>query len=389
MPAVSVIITTYNGTRFIGEALHSVLAQSFRDYELLVVDDGSSEDIQETLEPYREHYRYIRQEHAERSAARNNGARQACGEWIAYLDDDDIWLPEKIATQMACVQRFPSAVMAHGAAQIVDADANPVSWWGLSTIGSTEGDIELYTPGPEILNGSSINPSIALLRRDALLQAGGFDLSIHKGEDWDCWIRLAGLGPFVKIPQVLAKYRTYGIERELKKRASEYYLERSLYIIRKNANTDPARFPEVIAGKASANIYLQAALAHIQLGNSAEGHRRLAEALRIDPELAAREKMAATLEHVCRRIWKDSGQIEQVKCFLTAFYNSAPAFVTETLPPRRKILARMYLADAFRAYDQGESSSARQALLPGLMLDPAWLFNRGVLSITFKTFWRR
>ncbi len=103
-PAVSVIIPTYNRARYVTEAIESVLAQTFTDYEILVIDDGSTDSTKALLQPYLSKIIYIHQENRGVSAARNKGLKAAKGEWIAFLDSDDIWLPKKLEIQFEDIQ---------------------------------------------------------------------------------------------------------------------------------------------------------------------------------------------------------------------------------------------------------------------------------------------
>jgi len=110
IPKVSVIIPTYNRAKFVTKAIDSVLAQTYKDYEIIVIDDGSTDNTQEVLQPYMDKITYKYQENAGVSAARNTGIRVASGQWIAFLDSDDIWLPDKLASQIRCVNRTHAKV---------------------------------------------------------------------------------------------------------------------------------------------------------------------------------------------------------------------------------------------------------------------------------------
>ncbi|NOS80980.1 MAG: glycosyltransferase family 2 protein [Nitrospira sp.] len=109
MPKISIIIPTYNRALFVTEAIDSVMAQTFRDYEVIVVDDGSTDNTKDVLLRYGERIRYIYQSNSGVGAARNAGVRCAVGEWLAFLDSDDIWLPEYLSCQMAQANQNPSA----------------------------------------------------------------------------------------------------------------------------------------------------------------------------------------------------------------------------------------------------------------------------------------
>src|ERR1022692_1013467 len=119
-PLVSVIIPAYRAAETIADTLDSVLAQTFKDYEIIVVNDGSpdSEDLEKALEPYRERIIYLRQENQGPGGARNTGIRTARGQYIAPLDADDIWAPEHLAAQLAVLEADPSIDVVYADARI-------------------------------------------------------------------------------------------------------------------------------------------------------------------------------------------------------------------------------------------------------------------------------
>ena len=124
MPAVSVIIPTYNRRAYLFETLASVWAQEFTDYEVIVVDDSSPDDTAEALRPLVEagRVRYLRQPNAGQAAARNHGMAEASGEFLAFIDDDDLWPPNKLGWQVELLRAHPDWVMVAGLAGYLEAD---------------------------------------------------------------------------------------------------------------------------------------------------------------------------------------------------------------------------------------------------------------------------
>jgi len=108
--SISVIIPTYNRATFVTKAIDSVLSQTYKDYEIIVVDDGSTDDTRHVLKPYRDRIRYIYQENRGAAAARNLGIKSSNAKWLAFLDSDDRWLPEKLSFQMECVTQSDAQV---------------------------------------------------------------------------------------------------------------------------------------------------------------------------------------------------------------------------------------------------------------------------------------
>src|SRR5215831_13288100 len=119
-PLVSAVIPTYNYARYVTGAVESVLAQSFDDLEIVVVDDGSTDETADTLRPFLDRIRYIRQGHRGLAAARNTGIRVARGPYVAFLDSDDLWLPEKVSVQIARLNGDPAVGLVYGEAVLFD-----------------------------------------------------------------------------------------------------------------------------------------------------------------------------------------------------------------------------------------------------------------------------
>lgn len=183
---VSVIIAAYNAEKYIAQAIDSVLAQSHPCVECIVVDDGSTDGTAEIVKGYGGRVRYLYQQNAERSAARNNGMREARGELISFLDADDVLAPEKLAEQAAFLAEHPDYDVAYSRVSYFD-DNDGTSFTPQRRTPS--GDIVA-----ELLYGNFITIHSPLIRRDAAGHAGGFDPARNRYEDWDFLLRLALTG---------------------------------------------------------------------------------------------------------------------------------------------------------------------------------------------------
>jgi len=126
VPLVSAAITTYNRSRYLRGAIESVLAQTVDDLEVIVVDDGSTDDTEAVVEPYLDRLRYVRQDNAGRAAARNTAVRAARGELIAFCDSDDRWCPDRLARQVSVLDVEADAGMVHGQVELIDANDRPL-----------------------------------------------------------------------------------------------------------------------------------------------------------------------------------------------------------------------------------------------------------------------
>jgi glycosyltransferase involved in cell wall biosynthesis len=207
LPGVSVVIPTYNRADVLGEAIDSAFAQGVSDLEVVVVDDGSTDETPQLLEQYREKQgaalTVIRQENAGESAARNEGIRRARNELVAFLDSDNRWRPHKLEKQLAIHVGDPEIQF---------------SFTGYATIGAGQGESVIlgeWTDDPrqaleELLAGCCVNTSTVLAEKRVLMEVGLFDTSLRCCQDHDLWLRLAAEGCRMGyVPESLLEYRVH------------------------------------------------------------------------------------------------------------------------------------------------------------------------------------
>ncbi len=199
MTAISVIIPTYNRAGLLVEALDSVLAQTRPADEIIVVDDGSTDHTPHRLAPYRPHISLVHQPRRGVSAARNRGIRMARGRWIAFLDSDDLWLPEKLGIQEQYLARHPRCL-------IVQTDEiwmrNGKRWNPKRYHRKPRGRCF-----PRLLERCLISPSAVMMSRRLLLDVGLFDESLPACEDYDLWLRIGCRHPIGLIEEPLVVKR--------------------------------------------------------------------------------------------------------------------------------------------------------------------------------------
>ena len=204
MPIVSIIIPTYNRAGLITETLKSVFAQTYKDYEVIVIDDGSTDNTEEVLAPYMDRIRYIRQENAGVSVARNRGMLAATGEFIAFLDSDDLWYPEKLEKQVACMKEHPEIGMTY-TDYFLSADPGLPKESRMATFQA--GKLTL----PQILAKKSINLTPAVMfRRDLLPKIGLMDSVLYAAEDYDFWWRIIHHTQVKYVDDILVFCREHG-----------------------------------------------------------------------------------------------------------------------------------------------------------------------------------
>ena len=200
-PLVSVIVPIYNRAELAQQAIDSVLAQTFTDYEIIVVDDGSTDQTRAVVTAYGEPVRYVYQANQDVSVARNHGMRLARGRYIAFLDSDDRFHPEKLALQVACLKANPDVVMVYTAYRFVRSDGMPIH-----TMPVRPTDDMLR----QILFESDIETTTVMLRTDVVRRVGEFDPRISLLQDMDYWARVALHGKIVGLPQPLVDERLHG-----------------------------------------------------------------------------------------------------------------------------------------------------------------------------------
>ena len=194
MPKVSVIIPTYNRRDFVREAIASVLAQTYRDFELLVVDDGSNDDTATVVQEFAE-VRYVFQPNRGVSAARNRGVALSNGDLVAFLDSDDLWQPRKLACQVAFFAAHPEAHICQTDEIWLRHEVRVNPHNKHRKVG---GDIFARS-----LHLCLVSPSAVMLHRELFEQVGGFDESLPACEDYDLWLRIAATEPIYLITTLL------------------------------------------------------------------------------------------------------------------------------------------------------------------------------------------
>lgn len=201
MPQVSIIIPVYNGEKTIQKTIESVLQQTFTDFEILVINDGSTDTtldiLSKIIDPRIQIFSYP---NSRQAASRNRGLERAKGDYIAFLDADDLWTTDKLELQIKALQSHPDAAFAYSWTDYIDETGNLLHPGRHITInGNVYADL--------IVNNFVENGSNPLIRREVFDRVGVFDESLPPAEDWDMWLRIAELYQFVAVPAAQVLYR--------------------------------------------------------------------------------------------------------------------------------------------------------------------------------------
>lgn len=216
-PKVTVIMPAFNMQLYIDEAIRSVLGQTYKNWELIIINDGSTDGTEDIARKYLSDPRivYIKQENKGLSAARNIGIRTSSGELIAFLDSDDFWLDNKLELQVRYFVKHPKAAILHSACSILRANKlyTPLKYvtffsWRLKGF--------IYK---KLLDENIISVLTVILRKEILSDVGLFDEKLWGGEDWDLWLRISRKYKIGFINKILAVYRynSSGMTKNLEK----------------------------------------------------------------------------------------------------------------------------------------------------------------------------
>ncbi|MBD2430239.1 MULTISPECIES: glycosyltransferase [Fischerella] len=200
-PVISVIIPTYNSEKTIRHTIESVLQQNFSDFELIIINDGSTDSTLEVISHFQDsRIKVFSFDNAGGNVSRNRGLKQAIGEFVSFLDADDLWTPDKLESQLNALKANPQVAVAYSWTDYIDEQGKfLLSGTHITANGNV---YEQLLVSNFLENGS--NP---LIRREALVELGGFDESLTAAQDWDMWLRLAQNFNFIAVPRVQILYR--------------------------------------------------------------------------------------------------------------------------------------------------------------------------------------
>jgi len=373
MPIISVIIPAYNQSRYLSQAVQSVLAQSLADWEMVIIDDGSTDDTRAVaLSIIDPRIHYIYQENRGLSAARNTGIRHSTAPYLTFLDSDDLFLPEKLELLLAEMERRPELGLAAGQAIPIDENGR-VAGKAFTT--------PLPEQGERLLLGNPLHVGSVLLCRDWQGKAGLFDESLRSYEDWDMWLRLARLGcPMGSVAQPVAQYRFHAAQMT---RIGQQMTHATFTVLDK-VFADPNLPQSWLALKdpAYSHAYLRAAAQAYQGGDIPQAKDCLERAIALDSTLLRDgcAPLAATF-----RAWIELPKTSLPLDFLERVYDNLPPSLAELHSRQRAELGEAAIQLAFTYYQQGDAAQTAYAAGKAFRYQPRYLLNRGALSIYLRS----
>ncbi len=278
---VSVVTPVHDRAAYLALAVESVLAQGFPGVEHIVVDDGSTDGTPAVAARFGDRIRFVRQENAGPAPARNRALSLARGEYVAFLDSDDVWRPGRLARQVPMLDAAPRAGLLYAAVDYVDEDGNP------SPVRRSRRPTPSGWILPALLRHNVMETSTVLVRRRLVEEAGGFDPRLRWCEDHDLWLRIAIRNEAIydSVPSVLMRRhpRQLIAEHERLVDADLEVLEGNLLRLRRDA---PEHLP--LAQRALAEVRLRRADRRFREGRREEAEAELARALELRPQCRTR-----------------------------------------------------------------------------------------------------
>ena len=249
MPKVSVVIPAYNAVDYLIKTLENVFDQTFTDFEVIVIDDGSSDRTIESISNLTNpNLKIVRQANQGVAVARNKGIELASGEYIAFLDSDDLWHPTKLEKQVQCLDTNPEVGLVNTWIKNIDEHGNELS---IVQAPEVEGNVWNQIIEENII----LCGSIPMIRRSCFEKVGVFDFELLSAEDWDMWIRLAAKYSFALVKEPLVLYRQH---LKSKSRNLDKHLHYRLKIIDKTFQSVPPQL-QYLKDRAYGRAYLSIA----------------------------------------------------------------------------------------------------------------------------------
>lgn len=374
MTKISVIVPAYNQAHFLRDALNSVLEQDYENFELIVVDDGSTDDTRSTVhELSDERISYHRQDNAGLSAARNAGMRMSSGSFLTFLDADDMFLPSKLSIMLDAFSNEPSLGFVAG-------QAIPINERG-ERVGRVF-DRGLPEPIERFLLGNPFHVGSVMLRREWKERVGYFDEDLRSYEDWDYWIRLALAGcPMGWVDKPVSLYRFH--QAQMTRHGAQ--MTGATFSVLNKVFYEPD-LPDrwrALRNEGYSRAHLRAAAQDFLAAAFDQANAHLGEAVKLNPGLL--ENGARSLsDHFMA--WTELPKTGDALRFLDRIYsNLSDRFLALKLR-RHSELGKAAARIAFEAYKAGDLRRARRAILAAFRHEPGRLRDRGALSVLLGSY---
>jgi glycosyltransferase involved in cell wall biosynthesis len=291
-PLVSVIIPAYNSASFVHLAVQSALEQSYARREIIVVDDGSSDGTRKVLDPFHDRVKYIYRQNGGPSAARNTGIESSEGDFLCFLDADDIWASNKLERQIAFMEHHRNVALLSCGWRKFRNDGSPQAPFLTQETGKNDGRI---FPVPEafirLVKSNFITTSTVMARRECFEKAGLFDVKLPTVEDRDMWLRISAHLVVAHAPWIVCKKRVHPTNVS---RDKERMFKMRVRVLEKNRSLFPGLAPSSLWNNRLAQSHWKAGCVSLAKNNKVEARRAALRSLRHALRLRAAMLFVAT-----------------------------------------------------------------------------------------------
>jgi glycosyltransferase involved in cell wall biosynthesis len=372
MPTVSIIIPAYNQSQYLGDAIRSALGQTRTDHEVIVVDDGSTDETTAVCRTFTDpRVHYVWQANRGLSAARNTGILQARGEFLSFLDSDDQFLPNKLNLLLSAFEQDGDLGLVAGQAVLIDRQGR--------RLGEVY-DRSLPADPTDLLLGNPLHVGSVLLRRDWQARVGPFDESLRSYEDWDLWLRLALAGcPMGWVAKPVSLYRFH---QDQMTRIGAQMTTATFAVLDKRFQ-DPA-MPEswrVRHDEAYSRGFLRAAAQAYTGREFVQARECMRKALALDSRLGAHgaERLARLVAG-----WANHAKTGDPLAFMASVYDHLPQELGALRSRRRRELARQATQMAWAASRASDAAAARRLARQAIAYWPPAALDRGLLGLMIR-----
>lgn len=373
------IIPTYNSERFLGAAIQSVLAQTYQNFEILIVDDGSTDQTYELVTKYKDpRIKYIYQANRGLPAARNRGLQSAGGDYLVFLDSDDALLPQKLAIQVDFLVKNPTVSVICGGFEYINSDCEVIKNLCNSFLSSATRELNINDIFWYGMNGPIHS---AMLKSHAVDVIGGFDETLHAWEDMEFWFRLGLTGcKIMKNDEPVCQYRIHG--ENMTSRVDDHLVWCIKYLEKVFENP---MTPEMIHDQRNtryASEYLHFSGRYYAAGMPVKGGQAITNAVRYDHRCMEKNNLNVPdkLASIAFSIWVSDPEI-YLKTLADSLPGQFPNGKEWTNEVRIHVLKRQF----YTAYDHRQFDRIPTLWMRILKLQPGWIFNRGGISIFLQS----
>jgi len=374
---VSVIIPAYNQGDYLADAVASVIGQTYGDLEIIVVDDGSTDDTAEIARSIDDgRLRYIYQKNRGLSGARNSGIRNSRGEYLTFLDSDDLFLPAKLKLLVGALEGRPDAGIAAGQAVPIDERGERIG---------RVFDTPLPDDPVDLLLANPLHVGSVMLRRSWQEKVGYFDESLRSYEDWDMWLRLAVAGcPSIWVSEPVSLYRFH--QAQMTRIGNQMTAATFAVLDKFFSRTDLTRRWTACKDPAYSRAHLRAAAQAYRARDYRHARDHIGRAVKQNPRLTD-GGLALLANHFYS--WTELPKIKDPIDFLDDIYSHLPPELSWLARQKNSRVGQAAARLAFESFSKRDYPATRSFALKALRYRPSFLMNWGLVSILGRSFVNR